>query len=279
MKKLIKFLYEPLVHFLAIGGILFIVFDLSTSRKSNIENQLEVNLAIQNNLKQQFQNTWKRPPTRAEENKLIEHYIREEVYYREAIALSLDKSDTVIRQRLRQKLEFMSQIERGLLEASTEQLQQYFKTNSDNYLVHEKREFSHFILGESHNEQYEDEILTKLKNIFSADKAKTFSDKSIMPQTLPLSNKQEIALTFGNDFAEKVMQLSPAQWHGPINTHLGNHFVYITNIQESYLPELSKVIKRVKNDWRYKQEFKNKEQQFQRYLTNYNIVITNNDEQ
>ena len=55
-----------------------------------------------------FTRTWQRPPTREELEGLIRDRVREEVYYREALALGLDKDDMVIRRRLRQKMEFVT---------------------------------------------------------------------------------------------------------------------------------------------------------------------------
>jgi hypothetical protein len=58
-------------------------------------------------LAEQFQRTWIRPPTRQELEGLIEEYIKEEILYREALALGLDQDDRVIQLRMRQKMEFL----------------------------------------------------------------------------------------------------------------------------------------------------------------------------
>jgi peptidyl-prolyl cis-trans isomerase C len=51
----------------------------------------------------------KRPRTPVELARLVEDSVREEVYYREALTLGLDRDDPVIRRRLRQKMEFLSE--------------------------------------------------------------------------------------------------------------------------------------------------------------------------
>lgn len=277
MNKLIKILHEPLLHFLIIGGALFMIFEFSASTQNHTSQKIEVNLAIQKNLKQQFQRTWKRPPNEIEEKKLIEHFIREEVFYREAIELGLDKNDTVIRQRLRQKLEFFSQSENAAL--NDDLLQRYFIKNSTNYFIDEKRAFKQFFIGENRSEQYISDIADKLKTGNPETMTPELAGKSILPAILPLSNEGEIAQVFGKDFSKKIMQLNNEQWYGPIDSHLGSHFVALTDIQKGYLPELSSVSKRVENDWRYNLEFEDKELQFQRYLTNYDVVITTNEEE
>lgn len=55
-----------------------------------------------------FQKAWQRPPTAEELKGLVDAFVKEETYYREAIALGLDQDDTVIRRRLQQKLQFIS---------------------------------------------------------------------------------------------------------------------------------------------------------------------------
>ena len=54
-----------------------------------------------------FTRTWQRPPTEEEAKGLIEDFVRNEIYYREAIAIGLDRDDDVIRRRMRQKMEFI----------------------------------------------------------------------------------------------------------------------------------------------------------------------------
>ena len=54
-----------------------------------------------------FTRTWQRPPTETELKGLVDDYVREEIATREALAMGLDRDDTVIRRRLRQKLEFL----------------------------------------------------------------------------------------------------------------------------------------------------------------------------
>ena len=54
-----------------------------------------------------FAKTWQRPPTQPELKGLIDDYVKEEIATREAVAMGLDRDDTIIRRRLRQKLEFL----------------------------------------------------------------------------------------------------------------------------------------------------------------------------
>ncbi len=102
-------LREPLLHFLLLGALLFALDAwLRPAPIADSGGEIVVSEGRIRNLAQGFRRTWQRPPTRAELDGLIQDYIREEVLYREAVALGLDQDDTVIRRRLRQKMEFVS---------------------------------------------------------------------------------------------------------------------------------------------------------------------------
>src|SRR4029450_8049258 len=104
-----KLLHEPLVHFLLLGAMLFGVFALVGDRGSARASQIVVTPGHLEHLTVSFTRTWQRPPTAQELTELIDDYIREEVLYREAVAMGLDRDDTIVRRRLRQKLEFLAE--------------------------------------------------------------------------------------------------------------------------------------------------------------------------
>jgi len=98
---------EPLLHFLAAGAAIFLLYRLVGGGEEG-PREIVVSEAQIESLADGFARTWMRPPTAAEIRGLVDDYIREEVYYREAMTLGLDRDDTVIRRRLRQKMEFVS---------------------------------------------------------------------------------------------------------------------------------------------------------------------------
>ena len=103
-----RLIREPLLHFLVIGTAVFAVYGaMNPSSARRRADVIEVTPAKVERLDGQFEAVWRRPPTAAERAGLVDDYVREEVYYREALALGLDRDDTVIRRRLRQKMEFL----------------------------------------------------------------------------------------------------------------------------------------------------------------------------
>jgi hypothetical protein len=82
-----------------------------------------------------FTRTWQRPPTRGELEGLVGDYIREEVADREGVSIGLDRNDTIIRRRIRQKLDFVAQDVAEQLQPTDEQLRQYLKEHETDYRV------------------------------------------------------------------------------------------------------------------------------------------------
>jgi len=101
-----RILREPLLHFLLLGLALFTYYGRvapdDDGKRRIVVTQAEVDL-----LATQFQGTWNRPPTPAELNGLVDSYVRDEILYREGVALGLDRDDAVIKRRVRQKLDVL----------------------------------------------------------------------------------------------------------------------------------------------------------------------------
>jgi uncharacterized membrane protein YqiK len=128
MKTLLR---EPLVCFVLLTVLLFAgsAFSIKESRPETlvVAKERVASLAAT------FAQTWQRPPTAAELQGLIDDYVREEVSVREAAALGLDRDDTVIRRRLRQKVELIAQDKVAEIEPTEEQLRRYFESHADDY--------------------------------------------------------------------------------------------------------------------------------------------------
>ena len=122
-------LREPLLHFLVIGAAIFFLYRVVSGEEEG-PREIVVTEAQIESLAEGFARTWMRPPTAEEIRGLVDDYVREEVYYREAMALGLDRDDTVIRRRLRQKMEFVSDDIAAVKEPTDAELQAYLEANT-----------------------------------------------------------------------------------------------------------------------------------------------------
>ncbi|HSG82144.1 MAG TPA: peptidyl-prolyl cis-trans isomerase, partial [Gemmatimonadota bacterium] len=100
-----KLLREPLLHFVAIGAVLFLVHALASGLfQTDTSRRIEITEAEIELLASTWQRQWMRPPTEQELRSLVRGRLREEILYREALAVGLDQNDAVVRRRMVQKM-------------------------------------------------------------------------------------------------------------------------------------------------------------------------------
>ena len=140
-------LREPLVHFLLLGAALFLLDAwLRPLSASSQGSEIVVGEARIRSLAQNFRRTWQRPPTRPELDGLIQDFVREEVLYREALALGLDKDDTIVRRRLRQKMEFIADEAAALAKPTDQELAAYLAAHAEAFRVEPRATFTQVYL-------------------------------------------------------------------------------------------------------------------------------------
>ena len=162
-----------------------------------------------------FAKTWQRPPNADELKGLIDDYVKEEIYVREALALGLDQDDTVIRRRLHLKMEFMSDAGAGLPVPMDADLEAYLETHAAEFEVDPLVAFRQIFLSPERRGDKIDEdataILESLRTDASMDPA-TLGDATLLPYEQPLTSKSSIGQAFGPEFAEAIYRLEPGQW-------------------------------------------------------------------
>src|SRR5690606_36067424 len=104
LKNLLK---EPLVHFLAGSVLVFGFFWTTGSDRDPADYQVRIDAADIERLQVGWVQRFRRAPTTEELDSLIDQEIKEEIYYREALRLGLDRNDPLIRRRLHTKLRFL----------------------------------------------------------------------------------------------------------------------------------------------------------------------------
>ncbi len=102
-----KWLREPLVHFLLLGALLFALFALWGGPAVSAPGQyhIVVTPTMVQNLVVSFQRSSGRAPTAPELDALIAGYVTEEILVREARAINLDQEDMSVRNELRGRME------------------------------------------------------------------------------------------------------------------------------------------------------------------------------
>lgn len=272
-------LKEPLLHFLLIGTFVFILFPVSNEEKQPVTgNKIIVTAADVGRLAQTWSKKWNRYPTRSELQGLIESFIKEEVYYREALSLGLDQNDTVIRRRLMQKMEFLSNDLAELNKPDEKILNAYFLKHQDKYELPAQISFTHIYFSpDKHGRsiiQVSGNLLDELRNasprVLSAPDR---GDSIMLPSNFSLETPFEIARLFGQEFTEKLLKAEINTWLGPIKSGYGIHLVRISEKVDARTPELSSVIDQVRADWMFEQQKKINKTIYERFKDRYVIEI------
>lgn len=138
---------EPLVHFLLLGAVIFIVYNWMSAGDTTKAGEIHITKGTIENLATTFARVWNRPPTPEEMDGLIQEYVHEEVCAREAIAMGLDRDDTIIRRRLRQKMEFLFQDVVAQAEPEDAELRDYLKKHAKSFRREPRFTFRHVYLN------------------------------------------------------------------------------------------------------------------------------------
>jgi len=269
-----RFLKEPLVHFLALGGLLFAIGLIRGEPDTPTSTRIAITEGHIDRLVQVFGMTWNRPPTEAEFRGLVEEMLKEEVLYREALGMGLDQDDQIIRRRLRQKLEFMTADFVGTIEPTEEELTEYLNTNVDKYRQEGTVTFIHvYIRAETQGDEARAaNILETLQNDPEQDWS-LLSDPFLHPLAYLEIREQGLSGLYGPDFADLIMAQPLGAWSGPLPSPFGMHLVRVDARDDGRVSELDEVRNEVYRDLVFERTQAAEEAYFQGLLAQYTVTV------
>ena len=249
-----KLVREPLVHFLLLGLGLFVLFGIVGDSDDAPPGRIEISTARVAQLTEIFTRTWQRPPTEQELEGLIEDHIREEVYYREALAMGLDRDDTIVRRRLRQKLEFFTDDLVAAVAPTEKQLEAYLSKHADTFRVPATLSFRQIYFNRDRRGKQAtsdaESLLAQLNGGGSAVDTAGSGDSLMLPGDYDRVSEDEVASAFGSRFAAALADLPLGRWSGPVESGFGLHLVLIRERQPGSFPALAEVREAVEREWR-----------------------------
>jgi hypothetical protein len=280
-----RILVEPLTHFTVIGALLFVV--LAGRAGDDADREILVTRGQIESLSQIWQRTWQRPPTQAELEGIIRDHVREEILYREARAMGLDENDSVIRRRLRQKLEFLAEDFAALAEPADADLQAYLDAHVERYALSPRLSFQHvFVSEEKRGADAEEEALellgvlrdqepdaAELGNPLGDPLGDQLGDPLPLPRVLDDVALEEVRRIFGDQFADAVQDLPAGSWQGPVRSAFGQHLVFVSRHEPGRRPELAEVRETVRRDWLAEQQRKAREAFYDNLRERYEVTI------
>lgn len=271
-----RFLREPLVHFLTLGAILFGIGILRGEGAGPAANRIAITPGAIERLLAGFRLTWQRPPTQAEFSGLVEEYLKEEVLYREALEMGLDRDDQIIRRRMRQKLEFLTADLVESFEPTEEELQAYLDANPGPYRQETTVTFLQAYIGERDGpEQDEARALALLEELRTNPNTdpEQMGDPFMHPGAFWEMAERDLSGVFGEEFAAQVLELPVGDWSGPVTSAFGLHVVRLDALEPGRPSELWEVRDAVHRDLLSDRTRETDERYFEALLARYTVTV------
>ncbi len=267
-----RFLREPLLHFIAIGGLFFLLYSIIDDAGTTSVDTILITPERISQLTTEYNGVWNRMPTDGELDNLIKEEVRSEVYYRDALALGLDKNDAVVRRRLRQKMEFLTDTGSYLQKPSPGELEAYFAANKQDYRSEPRLAFEQIYLGKTPSN---DTVSLSLKTLQSqpAKDPNTLGHRTLLPAQLKLSRPNAIDSVFGKGFYIQIAQLEPGEWAGPVISVYGTHLVRTLDDLPAHMPLLKEVRAAVLKNWQTAKAKDNRAQDYAERRNRYTVEI------
>ncbi|AQS39143.1 parvulin-like peptidyl-prolyl isomerase [Shewanella psychrophila] len=272
-----KFIRDPFAHFMLIGAALFGLYALVNDNEEAAPNRIIISEADIQRTTSQWQQKWHRLPSESELLKVIERQIREEIYYREALALDLGREDPIIRRRLAEKMEFIANDLLIPTEPSDEELTAYLAANPDKFLSPVRLSFSHIFFSadnlSSESLLNQKSLLARLNELPTQPVPSGLGDSFNGKQHYQQIADYQVARIFGRQFKEAVVTLPVGQWLGPIESGYGRHLIRVDDHIDGQLPPLREIRSKVLSYWRTEQQKKSNHSLYAKLKENYQIVI------
>ncbi len=249
-------LREPLLHFLFIGIAVFSFYAYTHRGRGGVESSRQITLSLDElgQMEMYFESQWHRQPTPQEFQAMVEDRVREEVLYREALAMGLDKDDTIVKRRMAQKMEFLSEDVAAAHEPSTAELKTWFENNSAKFALPSRYSFRHLYFSPDKRGKNAQEdaakALAKISGLPEDSKlAVLLADRFMFQDYYGDRAPEALAKEFGPQFVVALEKLRPGSWQGPIGSGYGWHLVFVDAVIPGRIPVFEEIETDVKITW------------------------------
>jgi peptidyl-prolyl cis-trans isomerase C len=232
-----RWLREPLLLFLVAGLLLFVGYRWLNpgSAESDPADRIELTADDLAQIRFAWLAQGREPLSPEQLRSLVDARLREEILYREALALGLDKDDTIIRRRLAQKMEFLFEDVAALRDPTRDELRAYFETHAERFTLPARATFRHLYFSpDRRGESARDDAARALAQLAGepgdAPAAAALADRFMFQDYYGDRSFDEVARTFGPGFALALFELAPGTWAGPIGSGYGWHLVWVHGV-------------------------------------------------
>jgi peptidyl-prolyl cis-trans isomerase C len=277
MKRLLR---EPLVHFLLIGAVLFGIYSITPSGPTTPVSSKEIRLTLDQvaQLVQVFRAQWRRDPTPEELGRLVGNDIQEEILYREALAMGLDKDDEIVKRRMAQKMQFLAEDVAAAHEPTTAGLKAWFERHSAMFALPPRLSFRHLYFspdrrGTRAREDAEKALVKLAGQPEDAKIVGSLADPFMFQDYYRDRAPDYLGKEFGPQFALSVAKLVPGSWQGPIESGFGWHLVFVDTVIPGRVPAFEEIEHDVKTAWLSEQKARAWDKAYKEMRAKYTVLL------
>lgn len=235
-------LKDPLVHFLAIGAVLFAFF---LWRGEARPERIVIGAEEVAKLEQAASLLRGRPLTADELEQIVESGVREEIYYREALATGLDVDDDEVRRRLIEKMQYLTQDLADPEPASEEELRVFFAASPDRFRIPELVTFDQIFFSPSQRaDSLRSDVAAALDALSSGADPGAFGDRTPLQGRFEASPRERIEVLFGEALTDAVFAMQPGGWSGPYESDFGLHLIRLVERTQARQPSFDEARER-----------------------------------
>ncbi len=275
-----RLLSEPLLHFVLIGAALFGLYALVPGGPPATPAAKEIRLSLPelNQLIVLFQVQWKRAPTPQELQQLVENKVQQEVLYREALAMGLDKDDEIVKRRMAQKMQFLAEDVAAAREPTRDELQRLFESRPALFAQPPRLGLRHLYFStDRRGARARDDAHAVLARLAGQPQdtalAASLADPFMFQDHYRDRTPEFLAKEFGPGFARAVSTLAPGAWSGPVQSGFGWHLVYVDTVVPGRVPAFEEIEAEVQQAWLAEQKAQASSKAYQDLRAKYRVLL------
>lgn len=272
MNKLKKLVKTPILLSLLLGVFMYILYTYTTDYTDRKNKQIFINKAQVDLLEETFRKTWNRNPTEYELKAQVENLILDEVFFKEAVAMGLDKTDPAVKRRLRQIMELMLD-DFATIYPTENQLRKYLSEDPEKFREDPRISFRHLYFPLEEKEEAIN-LLPKIQKSNTVHKNYN-GGLLLIPSEFEDETKREIERLLGKIFTQKLFELELGKWQGPVQSAYGWHLVKVSQRIDGIVPDLNTIWDIVEREWLVERKKKIKEEQYKFLKAQYEVTIEN----
>jgi len=209
---------------------------------------------------------------------MVENKVQQEILYREALAMGLDRDDEIVKRRMAQKMQFLAEDVAGAREPTTGELKSWFEKHSTMFAQPPRLSFRHLYFspdrrGARAREDAAKALAKLAEQPVDAKIASSLADPFMFQDYYRDRAPDYLGKEFGSQFALALAKLAPGSWQGPIESGFGWHLVFVDTVIPGRVPAFEEIEPDVKTAWLAEQKALAWEKAYKDMRAKYTVLL------